>query len=97
LICICSVKLSKDQDHGKVYGRLVWRGKPRDKDERIGPVRKPDWKIVEIPNYHTFKGTPEDVQGLIAASEAKFKESGVWVNPALAAAYNSNSEVQTAK
>ena len=29
---ITKVKLSKDQEHGNVYGRLVWRGKAKNYD-----------------------------------------------------------------
>lgn len=59
------VDLSTDQNHGKAWGRLVWRGVVKDKDERIpGPLKK-QWSLVETPQYKKFKGTEQCVQNII--------------------------------
>ena len=51
------IKLSKDQNHGKAFGRLVWRGRMKTKDERIGAPLKPQWKLLGTPDYKKFKLT----------------------------------------
>ena len=52
------VALSKDQDHGKVFGRFVWNGIPKSEDKRIGSALKKQWKLVGTPDYHNFKPNP---------------------------------------
>ena len=59
------VKLSKDQNHGKVYGRLVWRGRPKPKDEKISATLKEQWKLISLPNYKEFSGKKEEIDSLI--------------------------------
>ena len=58
---ITKVKLSKDQEHGKIYGRLVWRGKAKEHDMKIGPALKKQWHLVEVPDYGKFKGNADDL------------------------------------
>ena len=61
-MCSNRVKLSNDQEHGRAFGRLVWRGRPtRDKDQEIHPKLKRQWKLLGTPNYHTFTGKPEQL------------------------------------
>ena len=65
IIIINRVKLSKDQNHGKVYGRMVWRGRPKPKDEKIGATLKDNWELVSLPNYKEFAAKPEDIDAII--------------------------------
>eukprot|EP01041_Mallomonas_annulata_P007374 gene7374-15061_t len=53
------VFLSKDQSHGKAWGRLVWRGRPKPNIQKIGPARKEGWKLVAFPDYHNFRGNAD--------------------------------------
>jgi Mitochondrial 28S ribosomal protein S34 len=46
--------LSKDQNHGKVYGKLFWKGKEIPKIQKIGNTYKDEWKVVSVPNYESF-------------------------------------------
>jgi hypothetical protein len=93
-IHIDRVKLSKDQDHGKVYGRLVWRGRPQPFDREIHSARKKQWQMVSVPNYATFKGKQENYDNLVAEAQQWFDKNGEWVNPELKT--SSTSETQTA-
>jgi len=61
---ITRVNLSKDQMHGGVYGRKVWRGRAMEKDEKIGTALKKQWSIVSLPDYHTFRGKGAEVAAL---------------------------------
>jgi len=54
-----STKLSKDQEHGKVYGQLVWNGRLKEKVEEIGCVNKKQWSLVSTPDYGTYKADQE--------------------------------------
>mmetsp|Transcript_10003 Transcript_10003/g.15109 ORF Transcript_10003/g.15109 Transcript_10003/m.15109 type:complete len:127 (-) Transcript_10003:41-421(-) len=85
------VELSKDQDHGKVWGRLVWRGRPQPRDRRIHSARKHEWKLVDVPNYSKFKGKPTDVDDIISDANKWFEENGTWVNPKAEAAEKQNN------
>mmetsp|Transcript_6055 Transcript_6055/g.9148 ORF Transcript_6055/g.9148 Transcript_6055/m.9148 type:complete len:132 (-) Transcript_6055:41-436(-) len=75
------VVLSKDQDHGKAWGRLVWRGRPQSHDQRIHSARKHQWKLVEVPDYRHFKGKNEDVDNIVSEANEWFEKHGEWVNP----------------
>lgn len=75
------MKLSKDQDHGAAYGRLVWRGKPQGHDRRIHSARKGQWSLVDTPDYTTYKGSEGNHEELVTAAEAWFADNGTWVNP----------------
>ena len=59
------VRLSGSNAHGKIWGRLVWRGRPRLKDEQIGATMKKQWKLVGVPDYRNFTGKTEEIQELI--------------------------------
>jgi hypothetical protein len=59
------VKLAKDQNHGKIYGRLVWRGLAKGKDMQISTALKPQWSLISMPDYGSFKGTAEEVNSFI--------------------------------
>ena len=48
---VTRVKLSKDQNHGKVFGRLVWNGRPKDREQRINTALKKQWSLLEVPHY----------------------------------------------
>ena len=61
---VTRVKLSKDQNHGTIHGRLVWRGKSKPEDRRINSALKKQWSILELPNYRNFKGKPDEVAKL---------------------------------
>jgi hypothetical protein len=53
---ITDVKLSKDQNHGKAYGQLVWNGRPQAGTVEIGAPLKKEWSLLETPDYSKFKG-----------------------------------------
>ena len=78
---VCRVKLSKDQDHGVAYGRLVWRGKPQPYDRRIHSARKSQWSLVEAPNYAKYRGDETSHVDLVKTANDWFEEHGTWVNP----------------
>ena len=48
------MKLSRDQEHGKVYGTFTWRGKEIPQIKRIGNTGKSQWKLISIPDYKGF-------------------------------------------
>jgi hypothetical protein len=62
------VELGPDQLHGKVWGRFIWRGRPRETTELIGSPLKREWTVVQLPHYGHFSGRPEEVAKIIAAS-----------------------------
>mmetsp|Transcript_49954 Transcript_49954/g.139949 ORF Transcript_49954/g.139949 Transcript_49954/m.139949 type:complete len:110 (+) Transcript_49954:32-361(+) len=64
---ITRVKLRpKNQDHGKVFGRLVWRGRPKDRDMQITSALKKQWSIVDLPDYTgSFRARDEEIDKLI--------------------------------
>ena len=51
--------------HGKVYGKLIWRGRPKEKEEKIGPRLKKQWLLLDLPDYTKFQGHPEHINELI--------------------------------
>jgi hypothetical protein len=87
------VKLSKDQDHGKVWGRLVWRGRPQPFDRRIQTATKKQWQLVSVPNYATFKGKEDDYEQLVTEAQDWFEKHGEWVNPQLKPSPEESEEV----
>lgn len=62
---VTRVVLSTDQNHGKVYGRLVWRGKAKETEEKITSALKREWQVISTPDYSNFTGTEQSVQQLI--------------------------------
>lgn len=66
------MNLSKDQNHGKVHGRLVWRGIAKPKDMKIGRALKKDWKLLEVPGSPSFKGEPAELEQIIASCSKPF-------------------------
>ncbi len=50
---------------------MVWRGRPKLKDEKIGSSLKKQWKMVQLPDYQKFSATPEDLEAIIAADREK--------------------------
>lgn len=56
---VTRVNLSKDQNHGDAWGRMVWRGRLKLKEEKIGAPLKDEWKLVSTPDYKKFKGDLE--------------------------------------
>lgn len=62
---ITRVKLTKDQLHGSVYGRLIWRGKPKEKDEKITSALKKQWSMVKFPDYSKFQGRQAEIEALV--------------------------------
>ena len=62
--------MSKDQNHGSVWGRFVWRGKEIPFVKRIGPALKREWKIHSFPNYLTFSKPEFDEENMRRHSEA---------------------------
>lgn len=59
------VRLTPDQKHGTVYGRMVWRGRPKPVEEKITSSLKKEWKLLALPDYSTFKATPEELNSMI--------------------------------
>lgn len=57
--------MSKDQNHGKAFGQLVWRGRPKEKIKQIGAALKKEWRLLETPNYKHFTASAEDLAKLI--------------------------------
>lgn len=82
-LSLSRVKLSRDQDHGKVWGRLVWRGRPQPYDREIHSARKHQWEMVCVPNYASFKGKPENYDNLVSEAQEWFDKNGEWVHPHL--------------
>jgi small subunit ribosomal protein S34 len=72
---ITKVQVSKDQLHGKVWGRMVWRGRLNDKEEKIGSPLKNEWLLIptKIPDYNQFYGTAKDVENLLQKSRTASK------------------------
>ena len=58
---VTKVTLSKDQDHGKVWGVLVWRGIRHNKVERIGAPLKKEWSLVGVPDYSKLYGNNDEM------------------------------------
>lgn len=56
LLDASSVKIPAGKTHGKVYGRLVWNGVPKEKNEEIRCPLKKQWSLVSFPDYKTFNG-----------------------------------------
>jgi small subunit ribosomal protein S34 len=61
---VTRVQLSKDQMHGKAWGRMVWRGRLKGDEERIGSPLKKEWALINIPDYSSFKGNLKDLDSL---------------------------------
>jgi small subunit ribosomal protein S34 len=68
---LTKVKLSKDQSHGKAWGRLIWRGRAKEKDEKIGCPLKTQWTLVGLPDYKTFDGEGDKVAEIIKRSSSE--------------------------
>lgn len=62
------VKLSPDQNHGKVFGRLVIKGRASGAEEAIRSPLKKEWRLVGLPDYKTF--TADNVDSLFPKQEA---------------------------
>ena len=62
---ITQVKLSKDQEHGKIYGRLVWRGRAKETDEKISTALKKEWQMLSTPDYGKFTATETQLVSLV--------------------------------
>lgn len=75
-LCMFRIKLSTDQAHGKVWGRMVWRGVVKEKDEKIPGPLKDQWQLVATPKYSKFKGTSYCVQKIIDEAKAVEKPYG---------------------
>ena len=64
---ITKVHLSpKSQVHGKVWGRLIWRGKAKEKNELMGSPLKKEWQLISLPDYSKFAGGDDDVDAIVA-------------------------------
>ena len=44
---------------------LVWRGKARDREERIHSALNPQWVVESLPNYSKFTASAEQIAELI--------------------------------
>eukprot|EP01039_Chlorochromonas_danica_P007326 gene7326-8108_t len=53
---ITSVRIPAGKTHGKIYGRLVWNGVPKGKNEELRCPLKKEWSLVSFPDYKTFNG-----------------------------------------
>eukprot|EP00981_Chlorochromonas_danica_P013668 scaffold6634_cov229-Ochromonas_danica.AAC.12 len=51
-----SVRIPAGKTHGKIYGRLVWNGVPKGKNEELRCPLKKEWSLVSFPDYKTFNG-----------------------------------------
>lgn len=60
------MKLTPDQNHGKVYGKLVWRGRAREEEEAITCTLKRQWQLVGLPDYKSFTGKADEINSLTA-------------------------------
>ena len=72
---ITRVVLSKDQNHGKVYGRLVWRGRPKETDDKIGSPLKKEWALLSTPDYGRFDAKPEAIAASIPVAPVAQSQS----------------------
>lgn len=83
------MELSKDQEHGKAWGRLVWRGRVKPEDQKLPSNLKPEWSLISVPEYNVypnknsadgapshsgFKGTPACIQREIERALAEQKD-----------------------
>jgi hypothetical protein len=48
----------------------VWRGLPKDKDEKITSALKKEWSMLEVPSYDKFKATEKCLQAIIDEAKA---------------------------
>ena len=60
---ITKVKLSKDQNHGKIFGRLVWNGRMKSRDQRINTALKKQWSLVSVPDYGSVASASKGYRG----------------------------------
>ena len=74
---ISKVVLSKDQSHGKAYGLMVWRGRPKEKVIKIGSPLKKEWKVIKVPDYSVFKGKVDDPKIFMTSQPPPLAESAV--------------------
>jgi small subunit ribosomal protein S34 len=72
---VTRVQLSKDQLHGKAWGRMVWRGRLKDEEERIGSPLKKEWSLVNVPDYTHFRGNLQDLNSLSLSNKAEESKS----------------------
>lgn len=70
---VTKVKLSTDQEHGKAWGVMVWRGIRKNKVERIGAAGKEEWSLLDTPDYSKLYGNKEEME---AKMEAILKTCG---------------------
>ena len=66
------VNLSPDQKHGKVWGRLVWRGKAGEEELIRSPLKK-QWSLLNLPDYSTFNGTVDEVNNMLPKDSIETK------------------------
>ncbi len=59
-----------DPQHGKAWGKLVWKGRLKDKEERIKTGLKKEWKLLEFPDYQKFNGDAAEVLKSIPVPKA---------------------------
>ena len=48
---------------------MVWRGRLKEKEEKIGGTLKKQWLMVQLPDYQKFHGKAEDVAALLASEQ----------------------------
>jgi hypothetical protein len=63
---ITKVKLSKDQDHGDIWGKMVWRGiRKTEQPKKLASVFKKQWTLLDLPDYSKFHGTTDEMDALL--------------------------------
>jgi hypothetical protein len=61
------VKTAPNKQHGKVFGRLVWKGVPKGVEEEVRCPLKRQWSLVAFPFYKEFSSDSESMKKLIPA------------------------------
>ena len=58
---VTKVTMGSNQERGKAWGVLVWRGIRKSKSQRIGATQKDEWFLVGTPDYSKLGGNEEEM------------------------------------
>lgn len=64
---VTKVKLTPDQNHGRAWGVMVWRGIRKEREERMPAPLKNQWNIVDLPDYKKLGGNAEEFEEKLQA------------------------------
>lgn len=86
---ITKVSPTPDQQHGRAWGVMVWKGIRKEKVERLGASQKKEWQLVGVPDYSKLAGSvpefEERVHELVkdygkVRTEWTPEEKSAWLN-----------------